>query len=123
VPKVLAALSERMAVPWWQHAWWRWPAAAQAAFVAVALLVVAAFSSGGSWFDDSVTGYSQQVSERLTPLSSAWETLASLFGTGALLWEKAGQPLLLHGLLVAGALYLICIGLGTMFFRVAFKRV
>jgi hypothetical protein len=121
VRKVLAALEARAARPWWQRAWWDWPVTAQAAFFLLALSIVAAISTGGFWIDNSVSSYSQQVSERLTPLASTWDTLSPLSNAGMLLWEKA-QPLLFYGVILAGALYLLCVGVGTMFFRVALKR-
>ena len=122
VPNVLARLAARSARPWWQQAWWDWPLAAQAAFLLLALGIVAAFSTGGLWLDDSVTGYSQQLAERLTPLASLWDTLAPLLNAGVLVWQQATQPPWLYGLILVGALYLACIGAGTMFVRVAWKR-
>jgi hypothetical protein len=122
VPNVVATLAARPARPWWQGAWWDWPVLAKAAFLLLALSVVAAFSTGGLWLDDNVTTYSQQVASRLTPWTGLWDTLAPLTNAGLLLWEKIAQPVLLHGLALGGALYLICIGAGTALFRTALKR-
>jgi hypothetical protein len=121
-PRVLSILAARARMPWWHRAWWDWPLAAQAAFLVVALAIAGGFSGGTLILDQNATAYSQQMSERLAPITGLGQigmTLANAFG---LLWDKAAQPFVLYGLALAGSLYLICLGLGTVCVRYALKR-
>lgn len=118
---VLAQLEARAASPWWQRAWWQWPVAAQAAFIILALALVAAVTTGGALLNDEATLWLQSLTAHASGFTSTWNTFAPLGDAGLLLWEKTAQPLLLYGLIAAGVLYLACVGLGTMVFRVAWK--
>lgn len=118
---VLAQLEARAASPWWQRAWWEWPAAAQAAFILLALALVAAMTTGGALLNDQATLWLQALSAQASGYTSPWNVFTPLGEAGLALWENAAQPLLLYGLIAAGALYLACLGLGTMVFRVAWR--
>lgn len=118
---VLAQLEARAAAPWWQRAWWQWPATAQAAFIILALALVAAVTTGGALLNDQAALWMQSLRTHASGFTSTWSILAPLGDAGLLLWEKVAQPLLLYGLVAAGVLYLACVGLGTMVFRVAWK--
>jgi hypothetical protein len=121
-PRVLAAIRARAAKPWWQQSWWNWPLAAQVAFVAVAIAIAGLFTQSGWMVDDSVRSYSQQVTEQATTLSAFLDKLQPLVNVFAVLWQK-GQPLLLYAVALAMALYLACVGVGTIFVRVALRRI
>jgi hypothetical protein len=120
-PRVLAAIHARVSKPWWRQSWWNWPLAAQVAFLVIAVAIAGAFTQSGLMVDDSVRSYSQQVTEQASTLSALLDSFAPLLNAVALLWQKA-QPLLLYGLVLALGLYLACVGVGTMFVRVAIKR-
>jgi hypothetical protein len=122
VPRVMAALQARaQARPWWHRAWWNWPLPAKAAFLVVAVVLAGFVSRSGSMVSDSVSTYSQQAIQRLGFLSILWDILVRLADGLGGLWLKAGEPLLVYGLVAAAILYLMCIGLGTLFVRVASK--
>ena len=118
---VLARLEARAAAPWWQRAWWQWPATAQAAFIILALTLVAAVTTGGALLNEQASLWMQTLSTQASGFTNPWSVLAPLSDAGLLLWETAAQPLLLYGLVAAGVLYLACLGLGTMVFRVAWR--
>lgn len=122
VPQVLAILAARKALPWWQRAWWDWPLPAKAAFLLIAVAIAGAFGSGGVLLDQGVASYSQQMSERLAPASTLWDTALSLRTAVAHLWAQAAQPLLVTLMIAAGMLYLVCVGVGTAFVRTALRR-
>lgn len=122
VPRVMAILATRQALPWWQRSWWDWPLAAKAAFLLIAVAIAGAFGSGGVLVDQGVVNYSQQMTERLGPASTLWDTAVSLRTAAGHLWAQAAQPLLVTLLIAAGMLYLICVGVGTAFVRSALKR-
>ncbi len=122
VPRVMALLATRAQPPWWQRAWWDWPLLAKGAFLLLALAIAAALGQGGLVLDDGVTSCSQQVTERLAPVASLWDTILTLADALGLLWAKGVQPFLLYAVILAGLLYLICLGLGTACVRSARKR-
>lgn len=122
LPSVLSAIASRARLPWWQRAWWDWPLTARAASFLLALAIVGAFSGGGVVLDQGVSNYSQQVVERLGPIASLWDTVLTILNAVRSLVEKIGQPLLLHGAISIGLLYLTCLGLGTVCVRYALKR-
>src|SRR5262245_6609344 len=78
MPRVLAILESRAERPWWQRAWWDWPLSAKAAFVALCLVIVAAFSGGGIVFGNEFTTYSQLAADHLTLGGRFGDTLAPL---------------------------------------------
>ena len=120
-PRVMARIRAREKKPWWQQSWWNWPLAAQAAFLVIVLAIVGLFTQSGLMVDDSVRSYSQQVTEQASTLSMLLDSFAPLLNAVGLLWQKA-QPFLLYALVLALGLYLACVGVGTMFVRVAIKR-
>ena len=121
-PRVLNALQSRAQRPWWRAVWWEWPRSVQAVSLVLALALAAAFSSGGVLVDEGLAEYWARLSEALAPAAGLWETMTTLWGALGLLWEGVGQPTLVTGLVVAGGLYLLCIGLGTAVVRSAFRR-
>ncbi len=122
VPRVMAFLVARQALPWWRRSWWDWPLAAKAAFLLMGIAIAGAFGSGGVLLDQGVVNYSQQVTERLAPAWTLWDSALSLRTAAGLLWDRAAQPLLVTLLIVAGLLYLVCVGVGTAFVRSTLKR-
>ena len=121
MPRVLAAVQAQADGPWWRQPWWRWPRLAQAAFLVLTVLLAGFISNSGSLVSDGLTSYSQQLAQRLGGFSVLGEFLLRLLDT-AWLCLQDNQPLLLYALAATAVLYLVCIGLGTLFVRVAFQR-
>jgi hypothetical protein len=123
VPGVMAILKTRLQrQPWWRQVWWDWPLPAKAAFLLLALALFGGFGRGGLILDYGVTSYSQQLFERLAPVTNLGDTLLTLFSAAGLLGQKAADLLLVYVLILAGALYLTCLLLGTACVRYALKR-
>jgi hypothetical protein len=121
-PRVMALLAARERLPWWQHAWWDWPVAAKLAFLVIGLALAGAAGRGGVILDQGIATYTQEVTGKLSMMSSLQDSWQTLSGTAGLLWDKAAQPFLLHAVIIAAALYVICLGLGTAFIRSALNR-
>jgi len=122
LPNVMAVLAARAAMPWWQRAWWEWPLTAKVAFVLLAVSIAGALGGGGHILGETAAGYSAQVLERFNGVDGTFDLFAPLLDAVALVWEKTAQPFLLYGALFVGALYLTCVGVGTVCFRYALKR-
>ena len=121
-PRVMALLTARERLPWWQRAWWDWPVAAKMAFLVIGVVLAGAAGSGGVMLDQGIANYSQEVTGRFSTVSSLWDSFQTLSGTAGLLWQKAAQPFLLYAVMLAAALYVICLGLGTAFIRSVLKQ-
>lgn len=120
--RVMAVLESRAALPWWQRAWWDWPLAAKAAFVALALVLAGAFSGGNLWLNDSLArtpGVEEVGIQQPAPLSGLAGTAVNF---GQILWDNFGQPYLLYLAAFVAMAYLVCVGAGTLFLRVAVRR-
>lgn len=124
-PRVMAVLRARAARPWWQLPWLMWPRAWQTAsvVVAAAVLALAIWAERLLW-DRAAGGSVGEVSswQSYASFSALWDTGSTLAGTlgtwvGASPWIWAGA------VGAVAALYLFCVGLGTMCFRVATNRV
>jgi hypothetical protein len=122
IPRVLAVLEARARLPWWQLSWWDWPVAARATFVFLALALAALLGGGNWWLGENVNTYSQQVGERLAPVTNFYSLLAGW--ATALLGQVASlSPTTLVCLgTAATVLYLVSLGLGTVCFRVVTRR-
>ena len=87
----------------------------------IAVAIAAGFTQSGLIVDDNVRSYSEQVTAQTSTLTTFLDSFTPLLNAAALLWQKA-QPLLIYGVVLALGLYLACVGVGTMFVRVAIKR-
>ncbi len=122
IPGVLAAIQQRAAAPWWRRAWWDWPAPAKALFALLALATAALATGGVWWLGSGATPFASEITERLNGIGNLWDALAPFSEAGGLLWQKAGYPLAIGALVLSMSFYLFCLGLGTVFVRVAVKR-
>jgi hypothetical protein len=121
VPRVLAAIRERRELRWWRRSWWNWPPAAKLAFVVLALSV-AGLVLGGGWMVENIDGFSSAILDWFKNLPSLLDPAAPLANAAGLVWQRAIYPVLLAALALSLGLYLMCLGMGTLFVRVAIKR-
>ena len=122
--RVLAAIEVGARLPWYRRTWWQWPPAIQG----LSLLVASVLLGGLTWLglhtgrvDLAATLVARSIA-CLAPLAPLWTALNTL-AQAALLLVK--QPTLLSWTLLAafiGALYLSCVGFGTVLYRVILPR-
>ncbi|MBI5382233.1 MAG: hypothetical protein HZA31_10070 [Opitutae bacterium] len=115
--RVLAAIAARQALPWWRQSFARWPLPARAAFLALALALVAAIA----WL--SLAGSElalPAIREMLAPLAHlrvALEAVADIF---ALLFRSIPTLWLYSAAATVAALYAALFGLGATAYRTLF---
>jgi hypothetical protein len=123
LPRVLAEIGRRAALPWYRHAWDGWPRSLQAAsFIALAL--IATSLSYGSW--ELLWPGAVALGETLgvvagfvgTMVSSCLAVLRAVPG-----WVlQLDLRILMAGLALLLALAASCLGVGTFFYRFAYAR-
>jgi len=122
--RVMRAIHERAARPWYRQSWQRWPAGWQAAAF---VLLVAVF--GGLCY----AGWQLPRAEQVAVLCHHAGQWAGLFSSianilrillGALLAgvKKLGTGFLAAGLAAIALAYALCLGLGTACVRLAYAR-
>lgn len=122
-PNIMAILAARARLPWWRQAWWDWPLSAKAAFVVLAITVAGAMGGGGLILGEDALGYSAEWMERFSLSEGLFWNFVPLADAAWLVWEHFAQPFLLYGAVLAGALYLMFVGVGTVCFRLTVKRI
>jgi hypothetical protein len=120
LPRVLAALEARAALPWYRRAWQTWPRGGQILSLAALAAACAAFGLAGGHFSNS---------DLVRPTAGAWglatvvANLLATLGQALLLTLKHLSPTwLAAALLVLATGWFSCIGLGTALFRLAAVR-
>ncbi|MGC8990544.1 MAG: hypothetical protein ACP5MD_10505 [Verrucomicrobiia bacterium] len=122
VPRVLAAIAARSTCPWYRRSWSTWPAGVRLAATAVVLVAAAASVLG--WADFARTaglfGAAADVVSDVFYLADAIVNLvvlvASAVATGL---GRAYGPFLIGLAAVLIAMYVCCIGCGTLIYRLA----
>lgn len=125
-PRVRAALAARQQAPWWRKSWAGWPPGIRMAFLAVSLGVAGLLVSVGL----QLPALGGLVGDSLQTVAG-WFAWLQPYTDPALrlveaLWVglKAAPPLLLWSVTaLIGFAYALCIGLGTLGYRVAVNRI
>lgn len=124
IPRVLTALHAQAVLPWYRRPWWNWPPAAQV----LSLLVLSGLLGMATWLVihagrvDWAAAFMDDAKRWLAPLAPVWSLLSALAGAVALVLKGAGGWVPAAGTGLCLVMYLSCIGLGTVFYRVAFSR-
>ena len=117
-PRVLAAIRAQSARPWWQQSWAAWPRPIQTAAIASLAFVAVALSLAGGW--------AWQAASRPDVAGHWFDTLPAwgdtLLNTSALLFRHAGTNWLVLGLAAVILMYLTCVGVGTLCFRLVISK-
>ena len=124
VHRVMLAVHADAEKPWWGKSWFYWPRPVQ--FLSLAALVMlaglSAYVAGAAWEGLGVSSLPTVAREWLASWAGVWELLAGLFNTAAVLLRVGGKEILLFGAILGLFYYAACVGLGTLCYRVAFRR-
>ena len=124
-PRVLAALAARQQAPWWRQSWAGWPPGIRMAFLAVSLGVAGLLVIVGLQLPtlglatgalQTVAGWFAWIQAYVDPV---WRIMEALW-----IGLKPAPPLLLWSVTAfIGLAYAMCVGLGTLGYRVAVNRI
>ena len=122
--RVLAALVQRARIPWYRRSWQTWPPALQAASLAVLLGLFGGLCLAGWELSQTgaVTLALHQAGEWFSGLNLIADTFNVLMNAVALVLKKLGTGFIVTGLILVGMGYALCVGLGTVYFRLAFAK-
>lgn len=124
VPRVMAAIQARRQLPWYKRTWWTWPLSAKilSGVLVVGLGIGTAFlmgpEMGQSFWGDCLAklhSVANGLAEALSPLVSVIEALGFVLG-------KVNKAVWIAAAALGGFLYLSCVGLGTMLYRMSYSR-
>ena len=122
--RVMAAIGQRARAPWYRRSWQTWPVALQAA----ALVVLLALFGGlclGSWQLSQTTTATlalHRAGEWFSGLGLIGNIFNALANAAVLVLKKLGTGVIVACLIAAGTGYAMCIGVGTVYFRLAFAK-
>ena len=122
--RVMAAIGQRARVPWHRRSWQTWPAALQASSLVVLLALFGGLCLGG--WELSQTGIAtlalHRVGAWLSGFNVIGNTLNVLANAALFAVKKLGTGVIVACLVVVGLAYAMCVGLGTVCFRLAFAK-
>jgi hypothetical protein len=123
--RVMATIHAQSQVPWWRQPIWAWSMPVRAAFLSI-LVASVGWLLYAVW---QLTGVPGKISlpapvERfLATVSSLGELLAILANAASLLLSSGLQPWVWGAIGIIFFLYVCCLGAGTMFMRLAWKKI
>ncbi len=124
IPRVLAVVSAEARVPWYRRTWQTWPVAIRLGSLALALAFGAGLYVGIGEVVHALRGtyVAAQFNNLLGALSGIHQAVRALAGAGALVIERVDTPWVVACGLLALLSYIACVGLGTIFARLAWAR-
>jgi hypothetical protein len=122
--RVMAAIERRAATPWYRLPWQAWRLEWRLASLALLLCAFGGLCFGG-WELTKAADF-EMASRALGRVFSAaalvWNVLAALGNAGCLVIRHLGTPVILGSLVLIGFGYALCLGLGTLYFRLGLAR-
>jgi hypothetical protein len=124
VSRVLTAIEARARLPWYRQSWQAWPVSLQTASLVSLLIVFGAICYAGSQAGQTevlIHGV-HKLGGWLTAVMAFSHALNVLAGTIVLAIKHLGPAFIVACLLAAAMGYAFCVGLGTVYFRIALAR-
>jgi len=125
IPQVLAAIQAQSCQPWWKRSWLCWPTGIRFGFLFVCFALVAAIGYGVSQIPATslVTAPLTEATSWFGFLKPLVAVVTALSNALVLLIRAGGQVFLWSLAAVAALMYLTCVGLGTVCYRVALNKI
>jgi hypothetical protein len=123
-PRVLAAIAQRLSLPWYRQSWQRWPVPFRIAFLFGSLALVAAlgFALWKVPQTAPVTGAWHQFAGWFSWAASGLNVISTVLGAVGLAAKQLGVAFFAGCLLLIALLWAVCVGLGTVYVRLALAR-
>jgi hypothetical protein len=118
--RILAAIEQRAATPWYHQAWSAWPFALRMASLTGLLLAFGGLSFGAWQLMQDATAPAW-LSSWYADACALGRTLGVLANTVVTLFKGLGSGVLLVGAAMLFGAWVMCIGLGTAYVRLAMR--
>ncbi|MCX7721958.1 MAG: hypothetical protein N2379_02720 [Verrucomicrobiae bacterium] len=124
VPRVLAAVTPQARLAWYRRPWQTWPVALQLGSLAAALALCAGVYIGIGELVHALRGtfLATQLDSLLGALSAVHQAAQALAHVGGLVAQRIGTGWLVGCGLIALLSYAACVGLATIFARLAWAQ-
>jgi hypothetical protein len=122
--RVMTALEQRASLRWYHRSWQTWPVAIQAvSFLALLCLFGAICFAGWEVSQTEAARFAmRRAGEWGSRISTIGNTFEVLGGAAILVFKKLGVGCMAACLVALGLGYALCVGLGTVYLRLAFVK-
>jgi hypothetical protein len=124
IPLVLARIQAQIHKSWWQRPWSQWPLVLQMASLPFLFGGAAGFvvAMNFLWSIFSSAAAAGPVADHLVALTGLLEVLGTLGNAVLILTRSTGPLWFFAGISIVLAMYLACIGLGSVCYRLAIPK-
>jgi len=122
--RVMHAIEQRTMAPWYRREWQAWPLSVRGASF-IGLLAAFALVCFGSWRlvnFATLTPAARQVSGWFRLADSIWNAVSVLTNALGLAFRSLDPMVLIGSAAMLVLCYAICVGLGTVYWRLAYVR-
>src|SRR5208282_359010 len=122
--RVMRVIERRAALPWYRREWHAWPPALQAGSLAGLLAAFAFLCYGTSHLARfaALTPAAREVSGWFSLAGAAWNAVNVLTNAVELAFRNLGPAVLIGSAVLLLFCYAACLGLGTIYWRLAYAR-
>lgn len=122
--RVMRVIGQRAAAPWYRREWQTWPLAFRGVSL-VGLLAAFTLLCFGSWqlvHSAALTPAAREVSGWFSLADAVWNAATVLVTALALAFRSLGPAVLIGSTVMLLTCYATCVGLGTVYWRLAYAR-
>jgi hypothetical protein len=122
--RVMRVIGQRAAAPWYRREWQAWPLALRGVSL-VGLLAAFVCLCFGSWqlvHVAALTPAAREVSGWFSLVDAVWNATNALANALALAFRSLGPAVLIGSAVMLLTCYATCVGLGTVYWRLAYAR-
>lgn len=122
--RVMAALAQRRHVAWYRRSWATWPVALQTASLVVMLALFGGLCFAGEKIlpTETITQAMQHAAHWFSGFSAVGNFFSALANSVLLVATKLGTVFIVACVVAAALGYAMFLGLGTVYFRLAFAK-
>ena len=122
--RVMAAIERRLNLPWYRQAWQGWPLPLRAVSFVILLGLFGGlcFATWKFSHTEAFAAAMQRPMIWLSGLGAILHAVSVVLGSLVLAVKQLNTAVIIGGLVAAGLGYAMCVGLGTVYLRLALSR-
>jgi hypothetical protein len=123
-PRVMALLARRASLPWYRQSWPVWPVPVRVFALVISLALFGVLCYAGWEFSQlpAFAVISGKLGGVFSVVSSIWNTFGVLLAAMLLAFKHLGNWFIFGSLAAVALAYAMCVGLGSVYLKVAFAR-